>query len=193
MTTIHYRLRYGATDLQQARELISRLHQHAHELAFNRVEEIIELEGDACDYRHDDQSPHNWLLIQSRRHVTDPLEPARHFGVIPLQMITFSTYPGPGCESANFGLCRYPEFIEAYGRRIETRLSAWHWGSFCKTRCAGNPEHGGRDNFRRCHLAIVELLRRAQRLGTLDAVHDEAGLWDNCQYIGEIPGSVHAA
>ena len=83
MTSIHYRLRCGATDPQQVRELISQLHQHAHELAFNSVEDLIELEGDASDYRHDEQSPHNWLLIQSRHHVTDPLEPARHFGVIP--------------------------------------------------------------------------------------------------------------
>ena len=188
MTTIHYRLRCEATDPQQVRELVSRLHQHARPLAFNSVEDVCELEGEACDYRHDEQSPHNWLLIQSRRHVTDPLEPARHFGVIPVHVIAFSTYPGPGCEAANFGLCRYPEFIETNGRRIETHLSAWHWGSFCKTHCAGNPEHGGRKNYRRCHLAIVELLHRAQRLGMLETVHDEAGLWDNYQSIAGIFG-----
>ncbi len=188
MTTIHYRLRCEATDPQQVRELISQLHRRAHELAFDNVEDLIELEGDACDYRHDEQSPHNWLLIQSRRHVTDPLEPARHFGVIPVHLIAFATHPGPGCEAANFGLCRYPEFIETNGRRIETRLSAWHWGSFCKTRYAGNPEHGGQANFRRCHLAIVELLHRAQRLGILETVHDEAGHWDNQQLIAGIFG-----
>ena len=193
MTTIHYRLRCETDDPQQVRELISQLHQRAHELAFERVEGIIELEGDACDYRHDDQSPHGWLLVQSRRHVTDPLEPARHFGVIPRHMIAFAISPGPGCESANFGLCRYPEFIEACGRRIETRLPAWGWGSFCKTRCAGNPEHGGRDNFRRCHLAIVELLRHTQQLGILETVHDEAGLWDNWQVIAQALGLVRAA
>jgi hypothetical protein len=67
-------------------------------------------------------------------------------------------------------------------------LSAWHWGSFCTTAYANRPEHGGRDNFRRCHLAIVELLHRAQRLGSLEAVHDEAGLWNNWQYIAAIFG-----
>lgn len=188
MTAIHYRLRCAASDPQQVRELVSHLHQHAHELAFNSVEDIFELEGDACDYRYDDQAPHNWLLIQSRRHVTDPLEPARHFGIIPVHVIAFATYPGPGCEAANFGLCRYPDAIEANGRRIETRLPAWHWSSFCKTAYANRREHGGMDNFRRCHLAIVELLHRAQRLGFLEAVQDEAGYWGNHQFIAGIFG-----
>jgi len=195
--TIHYRLQSAAPDTEQARDVVKELRSRALDLPFENVGEMVELVGGHCDFeRLDGEHPHRWLLIQAQPLVTDPLEPARHFHVVPLHVIAFSCWPGPGCEPANFGLSRYPEAIEVGGldnsgrRRIETRLHDWSWASFCKTQYARNREYGGARNFRRCHLAIVDLLQHAQSLGILEEVYDEAGYWDNRRITAQALGLV---
>lgn len=166
---VHYRLQSAAPDTEQARDLVSQLRSQALDLPFENAGEMVELVGGHCDFeRLDGEHPHRWLLIQAQPLVTDPLEPARHFHAVPLHVIAFSCWPGPGCEQANFGLSRYPEAIEVGGldnsgrRRIETRLHDWSWASFCKTQYARNREYGGACNFRRCHLAIRAEKQRAR-------------------------------
>jgi hypothetical protein len=167
----------------------------ALDLPFENVGDIVELTGDDCDsQRRDNNCPYCWLLIQAQRLVTDPLESARHYHIIPLHVIAFSCWPGPGCEQANFGLCRYPEVIEVGGqdnrarRRIETRLHDWSWASFCKSTYARNLECGGSRDFDCCHWAIVDVLQHAQTLGILHAVHDEAGYWASRQILAQALG-----
>jgi hypothetical protein len=180
--TIHYRLRTRDESPQQVRELISRLRQQALDLPFSRVGEVVELTGKDCDYEQRDRDdPNRWLLIQAREYVERPakeLGHRYHYDVLPTHVIAFETEPGDGCESANFGLCRYPWTIQADGSRIRTGLSGWRWGSFCKTQYASNPERGGVANFLRCHLLVVRMLDHARELGILDQVHDEGGFWD---------------
>ena len=59
-----------------------------------------------------------------------------------------------------------------------------------KTQYAQKYEYGGARNFRRCHLAIVDLLQHAQSLGILEEVYDEAGYWDNRQTTAQALGLV---
>jgi hypothetical protein len=192
--TIHYRLRSEATDAEEARNLVAQLRSRALDLPFDEVDDMIELTGDECHFQqHDDRYPHGWLLIQVQQLVPDPREPARRYDVTPEHVIAFSCSPGPGCEPANFGLCRYPATIEVgpwVQWTVQTNLEQWQWSSFCKTEYANRPECGGARNFRRCHLAILDLLQHAQSLGILHAVHDAAGYWENRKIVAQALGLV---
>ena len=184
--TIHYSLRSSTRSPKQARELVTRLRGRALDLPFERVDEIIELSGPACDFeQYDREHPNRWLLIQAGQYVEDPHDERYNYSVCPTHVIGFSTWPGEGCEEANFGLCRYPAQIEVadpYQRhrkqKIRTKLAGWTWDSFCKTQYASNPECGGVENFLRCHLSVIRMLDHARSLDTLEDVSDEGGFWE---------------
>src|SRR5436309_74451 len=88
---------------------------HEEVVPFQHVGGIVEFKGNECDWNHrakDD--PYRWLLIQARTDLALPVTPAerrrgvrREMDVLPLHVVAFETEPGDGCESANFGLCRY--------------------------------------------------------------------------------------
>ena len=87
---------------------------------------------------------------------------------------------------ANFGLCRYPAYIEVTDpdsrhleKRLRTGLSGWSWQSFCKTQYASNRECGGLENFLRFHLAVIKILDHAKSLGILEEVSDEGDFWQD--------------
>ncbi len=184
--TIHYNLRSSTRSPKKARELVARLRGRALDLPFERVDDIVELSGSACNYeQYDRDHPHRWLLIQAGQYVDDPRDTHYSYSVTPTHIIAFSTWPGQGCEEANFGLCRYPAFIEVKDqvlrwqtRKIATKLGGWHWGSFCKTQYASNPDCGGVTNFLRCHLVVVRMLDHAKELGILQSVSDEGDFWE---------------
>ncbi len=184
--TIHYYLRSSARSLKTARELVARLRSRALDLPFERVDDVIELSGPACNYQQYGQDhPNRWLLIQAGQFVADPVYEGLSYSVAPSYVIAFSTWPGQGCEEANYGLCRYPGFIDAddpyaqgRSRKIRTRLSGWSWGSFCKTEYASNSECGGLPNFLRCHLSVIRMLDHAKELGILESVSDEGEFWE---------------
>ena len=181
--TIHYNLRSAARWPQQAWDMVARLRGPALDLPFERVGDTVELQGAQCNHeQYDRDHPHRWLLIQAGQYVDDPQNAGYSYGVTPQHVIAFSTWPGAGCEEANFGLCRYPSAIEVDNpvrrgnkRRIATRLAGWRWASFCKTQYASNPQHGGVANFLRCHLAVITMLDHARSLGILSQVNDEGG------------------
>jgi hypothetical protein len=191
--TIHYSLRATTRSPTRVRDLIRRLRSRALDLPFESVEEVIELQGNECHFQeHDDQFPHRWLLIQARQLVPDPRDENCRYTVDPLHVIAFSTWPGQGCEQANFGLCRYPATIEVgrwVQRKIRTHLGPWCWASFCKTEYASRPDCGGVPNFIRCHLAVIAMLRHAQSLGILDDVYDEGDFWQ-CQDVPALARAV---
>ena len=102
--TIHYSLRSTRRSPTKVRDLIRRLRSRALDLPFERVDEIVEFKGTECDFQARDQDDqHRWLLIQSRQLVPDPREDDRRYAVNPQHVIAFSTWPGHGCEEANFG------------------------------------------------------------------------------------------
>lgn len=172
--TIHYSLQSDQVSLSDAHRKLTELRQRALHLPLQSVGEIQEFEGDDCDYEQCADSGLKWLLIQAGRYV---VRGRLHYPVRPTHIIAFSTHPGPGCEQANFGLCRYPRQIEVDGRRLRTELHGWSWSSFCKTQYASNPNCGGLKNFLGCHLSVIALLDHAQKLGILSDVSDEGNFW----------------
>jgi hypothetical protein len=193
--TIHYSFRSSTRSPKKARELIARLRGRALDLPFQQVEDIVEVTGADCDFeRCDSEDPNRWLLIQAGQFVDRPApgDGTFSYNVAPTHLIAFETMPGDGCEPANFGLCRYPAFIEIEeeeryvrgqgfirpSRRIRTGLTGWHWSSFCKTQYASNSKCGGVQNFLRCHLAVIRVLDQAKELGILEHISDEGGFWE---------------
>jgi len=186
--TIHYSLRAKVPKLNQARFLLAALRRRALELPFEHVGEIIERSGAECDFNQcGEDDPHRWLLIQAGQYVEFPGSEGRpSFKVAPRELVAFETMPGPGCEPANYGLCRFPAVVEVpdpeqpgSNRRIPTKLSGWRWSSFCKTEYSSCAEVGGYANFLKCHMAIVRLLEYAHQIRILDGVHDEGEFWEN--------------
>lgn len=183
--TIHYSLKARGSDAL-AREIINGLHQTAKDLPFKELGEMVELSGEECDFtKREKDDPLRWLLIQARLSVE--LKGARHFGqeprhksyvdMAPVRIIAFTAWPGQGCEQSNFGLCEYPAVVETTTGPLRTRVSGWHWSSFCKTQYASNPNCGGLPNFLHCHLSVIAMLDKAQELGCLECVNDEGGFW----------------
>ena len=182
--TIHYQLQNASRSPAKARQLVEQLRQKALDLPFKEVAEIVELDGETADFdKLDKDDPKRWLLIQAGQYV---IHDERHYRVTPQRVIAFSTWPGEGCEEANFGLAVYPKTIEVEDRsgsphrkkKIRTNLGNWSWSSFCKTQYASNPEVGGVENFLRCHLAVVKLLDAAAEIGILKEVRDEGDYWE---------------
>ncbi len=105
--TIHYGLTTDQTDINAVRLLVQNIHQLAKQLPFQEVRDLVEFEGEKCQY--EDRDGHNrWLKIQAGQYVH---EGNHFFKVAPLHVIAFTTIPGEGSEPANFGLARYPEFV----------------------------------------------------------------------------------
>jgi hypothetical protein len=179
--TIHYSLKASGGDAE-ARTLIHALHQTAQDLPFQELGEVVEFSGPECDHdRRDRNDPLRWLLIQA----TQSVELKSHgrgqtwAEVMPSRLIAFTTWPGTGCEAANFGLGQFPASLNTPRGVIRTGLTGWCWSSFCKTQYASDPQCGGVPHFLRCHLTVIALLDRAKELGCLERVSDEGGFWEN--------------
>lgn len=171
--TIHYSLTTDLTKPKDVRQLVEAVRQFALDLPFESVSDIIEFNGDEPEAEDDTA---RWLRIQSESHVEVG---QYHYQVPPTHCITFSTWPGQGCEAANFGFCKYPAFINVEGKRIATKRKGWSWSSFCKTQYASDPQLGGVQHFLRCHLGIIRILEfiKATELATVE-VSDEGGYWE---------------
>ncbi len=89
---------------------------------FEEVSEIVDLRGEHCNTEsrraelQQNGATKNeslfWLLIQAGQHVQCPWNKRISRTVNPTRIIAFNTWPGPGSEPANFGLCHYPAEIE---------------------------------------------------------------------------------
>src|SRR6266705_3408010 len=87
-----------------------------------------------------------WLMIQAGKHVECPWNKRISRTVNPTRILAFDTWPGPGSEAANLGLCLYPAEIEwEYKPEDDQRFQAtteegfgWHhfswrkWEKYCK-------------------------------------------------------------
>jgi hypothetical protein len=136
--TIHYSLTSKTKSEDRAREIVNACRQLAMDLPFEEVSEIIELSGDACDperYRGEGQDSLRWLVIQSDTSATPPWNPRHSYRVHPTRIIAFDTWPGPGCEALNIGLCQYPSEIEVEykivdDKRFQTLRKSNGWESW---------------------------------------------------------------
>lgn len=171
--TIHYSLTTDLTKPKDIRQLVEAVRQFALDLPFEHVGEIIEFTGD--DPEPEDDTA-RWLRIQSESHVEVG---QYHYPVPAKRCIAFSTWPGQGCEAANFGFCQYPAFIHVEGKRVATKRKGWTWSSFCKTQYASDPRCGGVQHFLRCHLGVVRILDfiKATELAQAEA-SDEGGYFE---------------
>jgi hypothetical protein len=138
--TIRYSFQLDTRSVAKARRLVAELRQRALNLPFVEVYEQIELSGEACNFGHYGLSDiRRWLAIQASRSILLPGRDDICYRVTPDQMIAFDLNVGAGCESADFGLCRYPGFVNVYDpdrkrkRRTRTKLSGWSWTASCKT------------------------------------------------------------
>ena len=183
--TIHYSFKAPGSDAQ-ARALVNALHQTAQDLPFKQLGQVVELAGEQCDAdkRVSDDRLH-WLLIQATGSAefkpqgrSQDSSYSTWYNVVPSRLIAFDTWPGEGCDAANFGLCQYPSTIRTNHGPLRTGLSGWRWGSFCKTQYASNPKCGGVANFLRCHLTAIAMLDKAKEVGCLERVSDEGGFWE---------------
>ena len=169
--TIHYKLHSNSPDYDHAHKLVENFLGAASELPFAEVGHIMDFSGGDSD---NVDPAHRWLMVQANQIL---FRDDQIVFVAPLHVIAFTTHPGSGCESANFGLCRYPATVKHKEQTIPTGLDNWHWQSFCKTQYASNPEHGGIEHFLRCHLTLVRLLDCAKELNMLSEVEDDSGYW----------------
>jgi hypothetical protein len=86
--------------------------------------------------------------------------------VRPHPLVCFPVLPGTGCEPAAFGFCKLPP------------VEGWRWSFACCTQPASRPEHGGLENFLRCHRAIISLLDGITHAGLAEVeVKDDGGYW----------------
>lgn len=164
--TISYTLGTKEEDAGGIRGMIAELQRRATRLPLNEVGEVIELAGDAADFRHSgSDDPNWWLLIQAGQYLLGRRE---HEPAPPERLIAFTTVPGDGCEPANFGLCRCPQ-----------GMPGWRWRSFCKTAYANHPDFGGVMNFLKCHIGVIKVLDDARTLGMSTEVSDPTGYFES--------------
>jgi hypothetical protein len=175
--TIHCRFQTDCP-VRKARQAVAELRKRALDLPFQEVSDLVELDSGQCLAGPGENDKLRWLLTQAAAHVADG---DNHYTVAPTRLFAFSTWPGEGCEQANFGLCTYPKTItvsDPCPNKVRTQRKGWSWGSFCKTQYASNPACGGLPHFLRCHLSVVKMLDAAKELGILQEVSDEGEYWE---------------
>jgi hypothetical protein len=151
--TIHYTLKSKLEGPKQVEQAVYKMRQLALDLPFEQVGEIVTLTGEQCntearreELKNGDEKDEGlfWLLIQAGQHVQCSWNKHISRTVNPTRIIGFDTWPGPGSEPANFGLCVYPAEIEweydpQDDQRFQTKdRSGWHrfdwrrWDRHCK-------------------------------------------------------------
>jgi hypothetical protein len=172
--TIHYDLKTSHSKPQDVRKLVEAIRQHALDLPFKEVGEVQQFDGQDTGWDRKDD-PDRWLKIQSAGHVSNNRS---HYTIPATNIVALSTWPGEGCEPANFGFCKYPAYFKTDKGRKATKLNGWRWHSFCKTQYASDPKCGGGENFLRCHLSVIKLLDFIKQTGLVGVeVSDESDYW----------------
>ena len=116
--TIHYGLTSTTRSADRAKALVEQMRQLALDLPFERVDEQVQHLGrDVCQRPLDDLRPNQDLFSSVLDGCTSVSIPwhrkqSAHITVQPLEIISFCTTPGPGCEWPSFGLARFPAEIE---------------------------------------------------------------------------------
>src|ERR1041385_2663077 len=68
----------------------------------------------------------------------------------------FRTWSGQRCETAVFGLCRFPARVTVKGVSVAFGWgNGWHFHSWCKTQYA---DLVSRAHFLKCHLGVISIL-----------------------------------
>jgi hypothetical protein len=170
---VWYELASTSDRLDDARAIIASLREQALELPFDRVSELLPVESRP--------SGMSGIFAGGSIRVPHAIENNRWriLSVDPIDGVAFIVHAGERCESAAFGLARYPDTIYddvdgLYRPTDYARGYQWHDG--CKTQYAFRL---GREHFLRCHIALISLLDRANAMGLVTRVSDEGGYWEH--------------
>jgi len=90
---------------------------------------------------------------------------------------SFRTWPGEGCETALFGLCRFPGNVAV--NEVETPTGwgeGWHYHTWCKTQYA---DRVSREHFLKCHQGVIAILDAFRAEGVEVNVRDGSGYWEH--------------
>lgn len=166
--TIHFKLTPPPdTDAARANELVRQMRQRAQGFKQRgRVQAVLPIGSDpktlrwAMDYK---SVPHPW-----QRGCESGIDIPAEEGFL------FFVEVGEDWEPLWLGLCRYPKTVLLGGRRYRTGLKGWQFKGFSKTQYASL--HGW-EHFRRCHLAVVDLLAGMRGLGLAVKINDEGDYW----------------
>ena len=181
--SIGYELRASAS-VEEARELVRRLHERAVEVGFV-CEEVREFSGEEAVATSETRTtdPEWWLKIRGGYCIPMNNEESdkEYISLDPLHMIAFMCWPGK-TEPSCMGLCRLPAKARRKidGRSIEFDTGfgdIWAWQSSCKTQYASDPQNGGIEHFLDSHIRLIALLDFAKDLGILHDVGDDGGYW----------------
>jgi hypothetical protein len=156
---IFYDLHAPAWNHSKVRQIVLAARRHASTLGFEEVDQMK---------RNDPARPQTMGVRRSRSdlgYVSASAEDGWFF----------RTWPGEGCETAIFGLCRFPARVHIDGRTIAFGWGeGWHFHSGCKTQYA---DLVSRAHFLKCHLGIISILEFFQSAGCLVRVRDGGDFW----------------
>ena len=182
--TIHYNLEFTGSE-EQVLEILQKAKHKAENLAFENVDDIKNFDGLDIERILETREPKEdvWALIQAGGYVREKMKDGgqRHHDFNADKAMILSTWPGQGCEQANFGFCKYPDKIKIrkldfkqVERSTRKKPNTWYWGSFCKTQYASNVSI---QHFLRCHLSVCRMLDYFKELGVKVKVSDEGKFW----------------
>lgn len=172
------RLPHTTTD-DRVVQLLEELRTYAVTRGVSHVTPLLRLDGRELMLDHDTWEP--WSLprffhiaccstAEERDGKLGQIrEPDRVAGV------AFYMNPGEGSEMAAFGFVR-PFLSDPLPSAEGTEESAnWFWHYCCKTQYASKVSE---EHLVHCHLAVVQVLEEAERLGIGITVHDETQYWE---------------
>lgn len=166
--TIHFKLTPPPeTDAVRAYELVRQMRQRAQGFKRRgRVEAVLPIGDD----------PKTLRRAECYRDVPHPWKPGCKSVIdIPAGIGSlFVVEVGEDCEPLWLGLCTYPKTVVMGGRCYRTGLKGWQFSGFSKTQYASL--HGW-EHFRRCHVAVIDLLLSLRRLGLRVEISDEGDYW----------------
>jgi hypothetical protein len=90
----------------------------------------------------------------------------------------FVVWPGPGCETAWFGLHRYSANVTTEeGAIVPTGWGeGWHYHTWCKTQYA---DRVTREHFLHCHRGVIAMLDACREAGLETHARDGSGYWEH--------------
>jgi hypothetical protein len=176
----------------EARRIVTALHEAAEVLPFKHVGPIYEFPGDE-PHRWDKArngfvpGPLTWLFQKASGWVSLPPDevPALQtpHTVAPEQVIGFMITVGDGCQPMAIGLRLLPQsVIVTEGPDCGQEVAVpdgdrWGWSAYCRTEFAADEGCGGEANLIHCHALVVTMLDviRGSGLVELSLVYDHAG------------------
>ncbi len=180
--SLGYEIRAKVT-LEEARQLVQRMHEAALDLPFEAVSDLCEWRLEDAD--DDPESTRFMELIGSqygKKIMPDGEE--RWVNIPPKHVLMCNVSPAEGSETAAFGLAAHPPAVEYVYRDqtllIETGLAGqYSWTQVCKTQYASLQQHGGVENFLKAHLSLIKLLDFIATLPVTLQVSDDSGYWEH--------------